>query len=175
MFSLPVRMGLNPAPNSINAPTRPQMDICPLSGFISPLSNFSKVLLPAPLRPINPKHSPRFSSKLTSFTAQNSFLRSCPSSLYDRHKSSLPRSFMPYQRERLRSRQNFLETFSTFIKVSLMSVTNFYLRAHTLDQDRHRCTINNPHHQQQCDNQSIDQKKNEPRYSDENPLNQSLL
>src|SRR6185437_9271739 len=72
MFSRPLKIGLNPAPNAIKAPTRPRIVMRPLSGLIKPLSIFNSVVLPAPLWPINPKHSPRLSSKETSFTAQNS-------------------------------------------------------------------------------------------------------
>jgi hypothetical protein len=50
--------------------------IDPASGLISPLSIFNSVVLPAPLCPISPKHSPRRSSNLTSLTAQNSPSRS---------------------------------------------------------------------------------------------------
>src|SRR6185295_5225657 len=72
MFSRPVRIGLNPAPSAMSAPIRPRISIRPLSGLIRPLSIFRRVVFPAPLRPIKPRHSPRLSSKETSFTAQNS-------------------------------------------------------------------------------------------------------
>ena len=46
------QMGLNPALNSIKAPTRPRMVIRPESGRIRPFRIFSSVLFPAPLWPI---------------------------------------------------------------------------------------------------------------------------
>ena len=103
-FSLPVRIGLNPAPSAIIAPNRPRISMCPVSGLMRPLSILSKVVLPAPLRPINPRHSPRRSSKLTSFTAQNSSGRNFTSVLlfgsplpppWRRPPISFPRSCRP--------------------------------------------------------------------------------
>src|SRR5690606_35361663 len=104
------------APNSINAPTLPFMVTFPASGFMRPFNIFNRVDFPAPLWPISPKHSPRRSSKLMSFTAQNSLGRSCLSLRFPLNPEA--KSFTPYHRLVLRSLQNFLERFSTFIKVS---------------------------------------------------------
>jgi hypothetical protein len=65
----PERMGLNPAPSAMSAPTLPRISMRPASGLIRPLSILSKVVLPAPLRPMSPRHSPRRSSNDTLLTA----------------------------------------------------------------------------------------------------------
>jgi hypothetical protein len=78
----PVKIGLNPAPSAISAPTRPRIVIDPASGLINPFNIFNSVVLirafprrltlwatcgslpsgcpaawlPAPLCPINPRH-----------------------------------------------------------------------------------------------------------------------
>src|SRR6185436_11519999 len=98
----------------------------------------NKVVLPAPLCPINPKHSPRLSSKLTSLTAQNSSWRRTPSVPCRLPSNSLPMSRMPYHMDLLRLRQNFLDNPSTFISVSPM------LAAYTFYQDRHGEAKNDP-------------------------------
>jgi hypothetical protein len=54
--SRPVKIGLNPAPSAISAPTLPRIVIDPASGLISPFSIFKSVVFPAPLCPISPKH-----------------------------------------------------------------------------------------------------------------------
>src|ERR1700704_4190770 len=111
----------------------------PESGLIKPLSVFNSVVLPAPLRPIRPRHSPRRSSKETLFTAQNSSGRkpeeswssgeigvrssemacgsatlssnyALPSPFFPNGFRSEQMSCTPYQSDLLRSRQNFLET-----------------------------------------------------------------
>ena len=74
------------------------------------------VVFPAPAN--EPRHSPRFNSKLTSFTAENSSGRSPPFPPWRLPSISLPRSCMPYHNDFLRLRQDLLETLSTLIKVS---------------------------------------------------------
>ena len=110
-------MGLKPAPSAISALIWPEVLMMPASGLIRPLNILKSVDFPDPFRPINPRHSPRLSSKLTSFTAQNSSCRSCTSALlcgnllpppWPLPPISLPRSCRPYQSERLRLRQNRL-------------------------------------------------------------------
>src|SRR5688500_3022070 len=103
----------------------------PRSVRTSPLSILRSVLLPAPLCPIKPMHSPGLNSKETSSTAKNSAWRSCKSSLPLRAVSSAARSVRPYQSEYRRRRQNFFETCSTSTTgISAM------LGTHSLDQDR---------------------------------------
>src|SRR6185369_11533387 len=110
------------------APTRPRISMLPRSGLTRPLSILSSVVLPAPLRPMRPRHSPRRNSKETSRTAQNSSGRNSVSAapLPDglpplaRAKgfSSESTSRAPYQRDFFSERQNFFETPSTRTKTS---------------------------------------------------------
>ena len=73
MFSRAVSSGSNPAPSSIIGDITPSTLTLPLVGFITPLTTFNKVLLPAPLLPISPTTSPLEISKETLFKASNSF------------------------------------------------------------------------------------------------------
>src|SRR5687768_10554773 len=144
MFSRPVRIGLKPAPSAMSAPVLPLSSMRPLSGLVSPFSIFSSVVLPAPFRPMTPRHSPRASSTETLSSAQNSSARSV--SLPLRPINSAAVSLSPYQSERLRSRQNFLETPSTRTNASpvMRSV------AESGNQMRQRQPIRDPaEHQQQ--------------------------
>jgi hypothetical protein len=72
IFSLAVNSSSKPAPNSIIGEITPLTVTFPFVGFITPLTTFNKVLLPAPLLPIKPTTSPFSTLKLTSFKAQNS-------------------------------------------------------------------------------------------------------
>ncbi len=72
IFSLPVRSGWNPAPNSKSADTLPSMLIFPEFGWIIFEISFKRVLLPEPLGPIIPKVSPCLIEKDTSSKARNS-------------------------------------------------------------------------------------------------------
>ena len=72
MFSRPVSSGWKPVPTSSRLATRPRSVTRPFVGSVMRLNIFSKVLLPAPLRPMTPRTSPCSTSKLTSLSAQNS-------------------------------------------------------------------------------------------------------
>ena len=72
MFSRPVSSGWKPVPTSSRLATRPAMVTRPSLGSVMRDRIFSSVDLPAPLRPMMPSTSPRLTSKLTSFSAQNS-------------------------------------------------------------------------------------------------------
>ena len=58
MFSRPVISLLKPVPTSSMEATRPRMRISPSEGAVMRESSFSKVDLPAPLRPMMPRASP---------------------------------------------------------------------------------------------------------------------
>ena len=70
MLSRPVRSGLNPVPTSSRLETRPRNSATPSVGSVIRESTFNNVDFPAPLRPTMPSTSPRFTSKLTSRSAQ---------------------------------------------------------------------------------------------------------
>src|SRR5688572_8980391 len=142
MFSRPVRIGLNPAPSEMRAPTRPLSSMRPRSGLISPFSIFNSVVFPAPFRPMRPRHSPRASSTDTPSRAQNSSGRS-PFELL-RPTRSAAVSFNPYHRERFRSRQNFFDTPSTRSSTSALIGSI----AESNDQMRQREAIRDPSHHQ---------------------------
>ena len=61
-------------PISSRLATRPRMRISPSVGAVMRLISFSMVDLPAPLRPSIATASPRFTPKVTSFSAQNFWL-----------------------------------------------------------------------------------------------------
>src|SRR2546429_993706 len=69
MFWRPVRSPTNPAPTSINGATLPRIATLPRVGCVTCASIFSRVLLPAPLRPMMPTTSPGSTEKLTSSRA----------------------------------------------------------------------------------------------------------
>ena len=71
-FSRPVNSGLNPAPSSSSAATRPCSSTDPVVGVSVPHMSCSSVDLPEPLRPMMPTVAPGATSKLTSRSAQNS-------------------------------------------------------------------------------------------------------
>ena len=71
-FSRPVNSGLKPAPNSSRAPILPFTATLPMLGFKVPHTICSRVDLPAPLRPMNPKAWPRLTSRLRGAKATNS-------------------------------------------------------------------------------------------------------
>ncbi len=75
-------------------PTRPRITISPRSGGKIPAINRKSVVLPHPLRPIRPRHSPRRRSKLTLLSAQNSDGRR-PSELDCRPQTADCRPFEP--------------------------------------------------------------------------------
>src|SRR6476661_3898883 len=113
----------------------------------------SKVVLPAPLCPIKPRHSPRLSSKPMSLTAQNSSGRSTPSGPLRLPRSSLQMSCTPYHMDFLRLRQNFFDSPATLITGSAISI------AHALDQDRHRQAEHAPEDEQQADRHRVDHRE----------------
>lgn len=84
----------------------PCRDTRPASGRTSPLMMRRRVLLPAPLGPMTPMHSPRCASKETSRSAQNSVARKCDESALP--KSRAPKSIRPFVSARLGERLNFL-------------------------------------------------------------------
>src|SRR5262245_10566851 len=71
-FSRPVNSWLKPVPTSSRLPTRPYRSTSP--SVISVIRDriFNRVLFPAPLLPMSPSASPRYTSKLMSLSAQNS-------------------------------------------------------------------------------------------------------
>ena len=58
-------------PTSSRLPTRPPSSIRPVVGAVIRLMILSRVLFPAPLRPMIPTTSPQFTSKVTSWRASN--------------------------------------------------------------------------------------------------------
>ena len=72
MFSRPVSSGWKPVPTSSRLATLPLMRTLPSVGSVIRLKILRRVDFPAPLRPIMPIRSPRFTSNDTSFRAQNS-------------------------------------------------------------------------------------------------------
>ena len=73
-MSRPLSSGWKPVPISSKLATRPRMRISPSVGAVMRLISFSMVDLPAPLRPSIATASPRFTPKVTSFSAQNFWL-----------------------------------------------------------------------------------------------------
>ena len=71
-FSRPVNSGLNPAPNSNNAATLPDVTTRPLVGCKMPQISCRMVLLPQPFGPTMPSISPFSTEKLISRSAQKS-------------------------------------------------------------------------------------------------------
>ena len=63
MFSLPVKSGWNPAPNSNKEVNFPSISILPLLGYKIFVIIFNNVLLPQPFVPINATVSPFLISK----------------------------------------------------------------------------------------------------------------
>jgi hypothetical protein len=86
IFSIPVKLGLNPDPNSKIAVTLPLHLISPEDGFIVPEIICKRVLLPAPFNPTIPTDSPRGIEKEISFNAKKEFVfdKFIPSKLYRR-------------------------------------------------------------------------------------------
>src|ERR1017187_3120197 len=70
IFSRPVSSGRKPVPTSSRLAIRARTTTHPSVGSVIREMIFSKVLLPAPLRPMIPITSPWATSKLTSFSAQ---------------------------------------------------------------------------------------------------------
>src|SRR3990172_660382 len=79
MFSRPVKSRWKPAPSSSRAETRPTTRIFPSVGKAVRATMESRVLLPAPLAPMNPTVSPLRTAKLTSRSAQKTSRSACPS------------------------------------------------------------------------------------------------
>ena len=67
MFSLPVKSGWKPAPNSSKEVSFPSTSIVPSLGKIIRVINFNKVDLPDPFTPIRATVSPFFIFKLIFF------------------------------------------------------------------------------------------------------------
>jgi hypothetical protein len=59
----PVKIGLNPAPSAISAPTRPRIVIVPRSGLMSPFSIFNSVMLIRAFRGVSPYGLPAVVSR----------------------------------------------------------------------------------------------------------------
>src|ERR1035437_10924286 len=74
-LSRPLNSGLNPAPSSSRAETRPSIPTVPEVGCRIPATICKRVLLPEPFSPTMQKVSPRLTSKLTSCSAQKSWWR----------------------------------------------------------------------------------------------------
>ena len=74
-FSRPVNSGLNPAPNSSSADTRPLRETQPVVGGRIPARIWRSVLLPEPLGPTMPRVSPGSTLTLMSRKAQKSWCR----------------------------------------------------------------------------------------------------
>ena len=72
MFSSPVKSGLNPAPSSSSAATRPLTFRSPVVGASVPHTICKSVDFPAPLRPTMPTTSPGLMAKFTPLSAQKS-------------------------------------------------------------------------------------------------------
>ena len=72
MFSMPVNSGLNPAPSSSRAATRPSSHTLPCVGSSVPVMICRRVDLPEPFGPMMPVVVPASISKVTSLSAQNS-------------------------------------------------------------------------------------------------------
>src|SRR5574341_1929918 len=70
MFSRPLSSGSNPVPTSISEPTRPWISARPLVGSTIRERILSKVLFPAPFRPMMPTICPCGISKEASRSAQ---------------------------------------------------------------------------------------------------------
>ena len=70
MFSRPEISGWKPAPSSMSAATRPRTSTDPDVGLVMPVTSFSRVLLPEPLRPISPTHAPLGTASETASTAR---------------------------------------------------------------------------------------------------------
>ena len=68
-FSRPVKSGWKPAPSSSSAEMRPSTSIVPDVGFAVPAMSLRSVDFPDPFAPTTPKHCPRSTAKLTSFSA----------------------------------------------------------------------------------------------------------
>ena len=64
MFSRPVSSGWKPVPTSSRLATRPRSVDAAFGRLGDAARIFSSVLLPAPLRPMMPRTSPRLTSKL---------------------------------------------------------------------------------------------------------------
>ncbi len=71
MFSRPVRSSWKPVPTSSSEPIRPVTSTKPVVGSVICESTFSRVDLPAPLRPMMPTTSPAATSNDTSSSAQS--------------------------------------------------------------------------------------------------------
>ena len=75
MFSRPVKSGWKPAPSSRSEPTEPPTSSRPSVGEKMPAISRRSVVLPEPLRPMNPIDAPGSTSKDTFFSAQISSVR----------------------------------------------------------------------------------------------------
>ena len=119
IFSLPVKSGSNPAPNSINGAIAPLTETFPMVGSRTPAIIFSNVLFPEPLEPIRAKESPLEILKEISFKAQKSSLCIlCETFL---RKYSFKLSTLSEASE------NFIETFSTSIAY-LHTIISLYIQ-----------------------------------------------
>lgn len=114
-FSRPVNSGWNPVPTSSRLPTRPARSARPRVGAVIRVRIFSRVDLPAPLRPMMPSAVPGATSKLTSASARHTSCSLTPMSR--RPSGSSPRSAGPvrtpslsWPMTRARSRRRRLRT-----------------------------------------------------------------
>src|SRR5215471_15757154 len=134
MFSRPLNSAWKPVPTSNSDATRPRISAKPEDGSVIRESTLSRVLLPAPLRPMRPTTSPLLTSIETSLRAQKTFGDEAPR-LRDLNNPATPMAIWSRKVSQLLCEQmvNFFERFSVRMTISLMcgavglASTNLYI------------------------------------------------